>query len=318
MENLDFDLKLLHTFITVVEMGSFTIAAKKMGQTQSSISQQIATLEKSFCVELINRSKRPIQLTVAGQELYQMGANLLKESKLIREKIDAIKSGKISSLRLGLVDSMGKTIGLDILKSLYPKVKRIYQITATAPDLLEALLKGKINLALTMMHTDIPEGIKVYPLIREEYLIVTPKNWPALSLEELCKKHSYIAYASWTPTGLQTLNWLKWRNLSPTVQFEIAHADDILRLIAHNYGWTLTTPLFLALEPTLINSVNLYPLPEPSLHRRLALLCKDGEFDDFCQMLSSQTKNILQNTLENNFCCAQQDQIKNKMAYTIL
>lgn len=318
MKQLDFDLKLLHTFITVVEMGSFTVAAKKLEQTQSSISQQIASLEKSFSTELFNRSKRPIQLTVTGQELYQMGTKLLKDSKSLRDKIDAIKSGQISTLRLGVVDSMGKTIGLDILKWLHPKVKRIYQITGTAPDLLDALMKGKINLALTMMHTDIPEGIKVYPLVREEYLIVTPKSWPEMSLEELCRKQSYIAYASWTPTGLQTLNWLKWRNLSPSIQFEIAHADDILRLITNDYGWTLTTPLFLALEPTLINSFRLYQLPEPSLHRKLALLCKDGEFDDFCTMFSSEARGILQNILENNFCGVQQNQIKKTTAYTML
>lgn len=246
-----------------------------------------------------------------------MGAKLLKESKQLREKIDAIELGQISSLRLGIVDSMGKTVGLEVLKWLYPKVKRVYQITDTAPALLDALIKGKINLALSMMHTDIPEGIKVHPLVREEYLIVAPKSWPEMSLEELCKAHHYIAYASWTPTGLQTLNWLKWRGLSPQVQFEVAHADDILRLIAHDYGWTLSTPLFLALEPALIDKFRFYPLPHPSLYRNLALLSKEGEFDDFCQVLSAEVREILQRTLDSHFYGVQRDQIKESTVFPL-
>lgn len=298
MDEMHFDFKQLQAFITVVETGSFTAAAQKLNQTQSSVSQQVASLEKGLGSQLLNRSKRPVQLTMTGQELYQFGAKLLKEGKLLQEKIYAIEEGQISSLKLGIVDSMGQTIGLEVLKLLHPRVKKVSQITGTAPDLLDALVKGKINLALTMMHTDMPESVQVYPLMLEECLIVSPSGWPEMCLEELCRQRDYIAYASWTPTGSQTLNWLKWRKLQPNIQFEIARADDILRLIASGYGWTLATPLFLTLAPALLSHLRFSPLPEPRLTRKLVLICKDGEFNDFCKTFALEVKNSLLTTLQ--------------------
>lgn len=293
MAQINFDFKQLQAFITVIETGSFTAAAEKLQQTQSSISQQIANLEKGLNSQLLDRSKRPVQLTLAGQDLYQFGDKLIQEAKILQDKIYAIEKGQISSLRLGVVDSIGQAIGHNVLEFLYPKVKRIFQMTGTAPALLEALIKGKINMALTMMHTDTPSSIQVHPLMIENYMMVSPQGWPYMSLEELCKQRDYIAYASSTPTGAQTLNWLKWQKLQPRIRFEIARADDILRLIGRGYGWTLSTPLFLIPAPSLISELRITELPPPGLTRKLVLICKDGEFSDFCNTFVSEIKKCL-------------------------
>ena len=291
------DLKQLQVFISIVDSGSFSGAAAALNRTQSAISQQMANLEKALNIKLIDRSKKNIHLTVAGYELYQEGVNLLKKSRALQDKINTLHKGKLLGLKIGIVDSMGRTIGLEVLKRLQSKAERINLMTEIAPNLLEALIRGEINLALTMLHTEIPSNIKVYPLIREEYFVITPKSWPVMSLEECCRSFDYIAYSSSTPTGSQTLNWLRWRGFSPHVQFEIAQADNILQLIAQEKGWTLGTSLFLALEPSLLSKFRLYKLPGSSLYRELVLLSREGEFDLFCENLAQEVITILKQTL---------------------
>lgn len=77
MKDINFDFKQLQAFLAVIETGSFTAAAKKLNLTQSSISQQIANLENGLKTEVINRSQRPIQMTIAGQALYPLGKKII-------------------------------------------------------------------------------------------------------------------------------------------------------------------------------------------------------------------------------------------------
>lgn len=298
MDNLNFDFRQLRSFIALVETGSFTLAAQKLNQTQSAVSQLISTMETSLNTQLIDRSKRPIRLTLTGQELYEFGVRLLSEGKQLQERVYAIEKGNIPQLRVGIVDSIGQTIGLQTLKYLKSKVSRISQITGTAPDLLLALQQGKINLALTMMHSDVPQDIALFPLIDEDYLVVTPNQWAPESLKQLCLNRDYIAYASWTPTGSQTLNWLKWRGFKPNIQFEIARADNVLELIAAGYGWTLATPLFLAQNSELLNAVKLTAIPSPGLSRSLVVMSRSGELTEFMPEFVSHIQAMLRESIQ--------------------
>lgn len=77
MKDINFDFKQLQAFLAVIDTGSFTAAARKLNVTQSSISQQVANLEVGLNTALVNRSQRPIQMTIAGQALYPLGKKLL-------------------------------------------------------------------------------------------------------------------------------------------------------------------------------------------------------------------------------------------------
>jgi DNA-binding transcriptional LysR family regulator len=65
----DLDVSLLRTFITLVETGSFTRTAKKIGRTQSATSMQIARLEELLDCRLFKRNKRNVNLTPDGEKL---------------------------------------------------------------------------------------------------------------------------------------------------------------------------------------------------------------------------------------------------------
>lgn len=60
-------LKGMSVFVKVVDLGSFTAAARQLHLSVSSVSQTIAKLEDELQVKLLNRSTRSIGLTEAGR-----------------------------------------------------------------------------------------------------------------------------------------------------------------------------------------------------------------------------------------------------------
>lgn len=60
------NIKQLKYFIAVAEYKSFTKAANQYYISQTAITQQIQALEEAMNVQLIDRSRRPIALTPAG------------------------------------------------------------------------------------------------------------------------------------------------------------------------------------------------------------------------------------------------------------
>jgi len=63
------DLRKLASFLTVVEEGSFTRGARRLGITQPSLSQQIRLLEAELGGQLLERLPRGVRLTPAGRAL---------------------------------------------------------------------------------------------------------------------------------------------------------------------------------------------------------------------------------------------------------
>lgn len=80
---MSFDWNLAKTLLAVADGGSLSAAARALGQTQPTVSRQIAALEHSLGVTMFERTGRSVALTPAGVELLEhvramaSGANLL-------------------------------------------------------------------------------------------------------------------------------------------------------------------------------------------------------------------------------------------------
>ena len=64
------DLRRLAVFREVAERGSFSGAALELDYTQSVVSHHVAQLERQLGVTLLERGRRPVRLTPAGERLH--------------------------------------------------------------------------------------------------------------------------------------------------------------------------------------------------------------------------------------------------------
>ncbi|WP_423414754.1 LysR substrate-binding domain-containing protein [Hyphomicrobium sp. B1] len=99
---LDLDPDLLRAFVAVADAGSFTIAADKVGRTQSAVSQKIRRLEETIGLQIFDRSSRSLTLTAAGGQLL-IGARRLLElhDDMVRSLQSSHARGK---LRVGICE----------------------------------------------------------------------------------------------------------------------------------------------------------------------------------------------------------------------
>jgi len=75
------NLKRIAYFAAVVDTGSFTAAAERLGITKAVVSQQVARLEAEFRTALLFRTTRKVRPTEAGQAFYHRCALILHEAE---------------------------------------------------------------------------------------------------------------------------------------------------------------------------------------------------------------------------------------------
>lgn len=95
MKNIPMDI--LRTFVTVAQMGGFTIAGELLGRSQPAISLQIKRLEAMLDQSLLVRNGQTLELTQSGQTLFDYAKQILNLNDEVLGQLDsAAISGKIT------------------------------------------------------------------------------------------------------------------------------------------------------------------------------------------------------------------------------
>ncbi|MFG6196988.1 LysR family transcriptional regulator [Nonomuraea sp. JJY05] len=91
----DVELRHLRTMAAIAEEGTFGRAAVRLGYTQSSVSQQIAALEKAVGGAVFDRpgGPKPVRTTPLGEVVLAHGRDLLTKSEALADAVDRFKAG---------------------------------------------------------------------------------------------------------------------------------------------------------------------------------------------------------------------------------
>lgn len=116
----------LQIFITVVESGSFTQAAKQLYVTPAAIMKQMNALEKRLGMVLMKRNNQGIELTAAGKSIYESGRKLRKNAEGMIAQAKTQETNDGIKIRIGssfLNPSKALTDLWKPLRSGYPQYK---------------------------------------------------------------------------------------------------------------------------------------------------------------------------------------------------
>ncbi len=148
MRRVTFDLDVLRSFATGVELGSFARAADRLGRSTSAISAQLKKLEEQAGTPIFRKAGRGLGLTEAGETMLAYARRLLD---LNDEAAVALHGLELAGwIRLGLQEDFGDTLLPAVLGRFaraHPKV-RIEARVARNADLMERLSSGRLDLAL--------------------------------------------------------------------------------------------------------------------------------------------------------------------------
>jgi DNA-binding transcriptional LysR family regulator len=102
------DLDSIAVFVSVVNSGSLSAAARELGLTPSAISKRIAGLENRVGVVLLRRTTRKFALTEAGQEFFERSASSLAAISDAEEMLSRFRSSPHGLLRIKAPQTFGR------------------------------------------------------------------------------------------------------------------------------------------------------------------------------------------------------------------
>jgi DNA-binding transcriptional LysR family regulator len=157
-------IETLKVFCDVVETRSFSTAASQNFVTQSAVSQQIRALETKYECRLIERTRGAVQVTPAGEVVYQASKEIVQRYLEMEGGLQSMNNRVGGTLRIATVYSVGLyelTSPLRRFLRAYPQVK-VHLDYSRSSKIQEDVLRGSIDF-----------GILAYPA-RRPYLVVLP------------------------------------------------------------------------------------------------------------------------------------------------
>ncbi|MGZ3696144.1 MAG: LysR family transcriptional regulator [Bdellovibrionota bacterium] len=195
----------LHAFVTVAELSSVSAAAKKLGLTQTGVTQRIKGLEKELEVSLFTRSRLGMKLTTEGQALLRC---CLEANNLEGRLLSDLHKGENREIDISIVGSASLITGRathqcrEVMRK-WPKLNLHFVMDVNA-NRLGYLKKGTADFAFLLPHevSDELDSKLVKPL---EFILVATSDWKNRHLKEILEEERLYAYYEGDSTGLDYL-----------------------------------------------------------------------------------------------------------------
>ena len=167
----------LKTFVSIVELGSFSAAADSLYTTQSTISKKIKQIESELDTVLFNRSTRKLILTESGTILYKRAAEIVKEYDLLMDELTSISN----NLRIGGIPVMSHYNVLDIINGFRKKhpMKKIQLLEFENIQIEQKLSDGYLDAAFMRIvsNADLAK-YRYIEICADKFVLLVPSSHP--------------------------------------------------------------------------------------------------------------------------------------------
>lgn len=130
----------LQTFLVAAELGSFSLAAKRLGLARSTVSAQIQSLERGLGLPLFHRTTRHVSLTAEGERYAERAAVLVSGLDELNAEFSQ-RAGRVAGrLHVQMTESIANTLVLPRMAEFlraYPDLALRISLSERAPDLAE-------------------------------------------------------------------------------------------------------------------------------------------------------------------------------------
>ncbi|MEU4194246.1 LysR family transcriptional regulator [Kribbella sp. NPDC026611] len=232
-----YELRHLTTLAAVADEGSFGRAANRLGYTQSSVSQQIAVLEKIAGGALFDRpgGPKPVRITPLGAVVLQHGRELLRRADEMADGIERFRAGD-SRIDIGTFQTVSNTLLPRVIRELreaHPGCDiRLFEEETDDPDLS--------GLDLMFFDGHGSDGIDDLKLLDDPYFLVTrPADFPAGSLPlATLDGLPLVAHPAICHQGVVE-DFLRAHGIRPQVVFRTEGNEALLAMVRAGLGAAL-------------------------------------------------------------------------------
>ncbi|AHF06585.1 LysR family transcriptional regulator [Desulfitobacterium metallireducens] len=180
----------LEIFKKVAEEKSFSKAAEDLFLSQPGVSLHIRNLENEFGTKLIYRSSKRVELTPAGEILYQQACQIINLYTQAKEKINQIQSIVTGSLRIGASFTIGEYILPELVSQMAAKYSKLdVSVTiANTEEIAQDLSQNRLDIALVEGRVSATEFI-LESFMEDEMVLIAPPGHPLTLLNKVTLKN---------------------------------------------------------------------------------------------------------------------------------
>lgn len=173
------NLKQLHYFVTIAELGSFTRASELLHIAQPALSMSVRKLEQQLELTLFHRHDKRISLTDEGKRLLLHGRKILQASNDALTEMRELKGLEKGEVRVGIPGMLGSYYFPPLLMAFrerYPNL-RLEVIEGGVWELQQLLEKGDIDLAVVAEAFLRPQ-LQAEVFLREQMMVTLAADHP--------------------------------------------------------------------------------------------------------------------------------------------
>jgi len=182
------DIRQLQCFLAVVRHQNFTKAGEDIFRTQSGISYQIASLEKSLGRKLFHRGPHSISLTEVGSAFFKQVRGLVDDYEKVLLQTQGLGAGPGGSLTVGFlgVVFMQMLPGLIREFSVACPGARVKTVHVTLAHMFDAILAGEVDCGFALLFDHArPAGIQTQVILKDRMMAAMAVDHPFANRKKL-------------------------------------------------------------------------------------------------------------------------------------
>ena len=256
----------------VIETGSFRAAARRLGVSQPTVSEQIKLLEEELDLVLVSRGGGSTKPTAEAATLMPIVGRLLDEERNLREEAASVHGLNTGTVRLGSISTLSQTIVAEVLptyRHVHPRIK-FSVFEGGSRTITEQVRSGDLDLGLIAMAADEPLGDEyvVSHLFDDRTVLCVPKSFNTPHGARL--RLPDLAAEPWIVQGEEYSRHRMLTRLAGSTALNVVYQSNnpnsTLRLVAAGVGIALVSEMsYLTCDLADRRQVRLIPIDAPAM-----------------------------------------------------
>lgn len=241
------ELRQLKYFVKSAEYLNFSVAAKHLYITQSTLSQQIKQLEFELGFELFLRNSRHILLTEAGEEFLPFARKTIQDAEDGVQRLYDLQNVKTGTLRVGVTYSLSTVLTEGVMSFMkeFPGI-RLEIFYKTVDELLLLLREHKVDFILSYKPLFNAPDVESMPLFENTLALVVAKEHKLATRNKIALQELAGIPLVLPSKGLQARmmldKLLEGRDIHLTSNLELNETNILLQVVATgSYATILST-----------------------------------------------------------------------------
>jgi DNA-binding transcriptional LysR family regulator len=287
----------LEVFVSVARAGTMSAAAEQLGMTQPAVSQLVSQMETALDVQLFDRSKRPLILTLHGAALLEPARAIVSGVERFGQALQWGPGGQMPLLRIGMLNSFAETIGPSVFTELRRSAAQLTIGSGFSATRMRAVADRELDFVITSDESPLLPGVTMAPILTEPFLIVAPESYKGdpRAIKPLSETLDLIRFGRDPFMHSRFDQTLRAWGISPTHHYHLDTHAAVLEMVASGVGWTILPPLAVFRAITRGDRFRVAPYPETSMKRVMMVIAREGEGTQIVRVIHHAASEALSN-----------------------